>query len=1716
MKCMTGHREDRGQGIAGGGLRVGCGRGGRGWRVWGAWLGVVVGAGWAWGIAAQVVINEIHSAPDVDTEAVEFVELVNAGTNAVALGGWTFTDGFNYTFPATNLAAGGYVVVAQNPAALWAKFGVGALGPFNAQGTSQLSGQGERLTLRDAEGRVVDEVTYGLGFPWPTVGEPPGYSLELIHPGLDNDLGGHWRASVAGGATEPREEVYIEQNSVWRYFKGTQEPSIPAGGWRAIGFDDGGWLTGVAPVGYGSGGDPIRTELGDMRYNYSTVYFRRKFTVTDPGSVSGLLLEAVYDDGFKVWINGSNVLNVNISSGELPYTGTAGGARESAVYELFTLGGVGALRAGENVIAVQACNSSIGSSSDFFFDARLRSVTGPTGRGPTPGRQNAAYATNAPPAARQVAVVPEQPRAGESVRVSVKVTDPEGVASVVLEYQVVEPGAYIELGDAAYADPANWRSLAMNDLGADGDAVAGDDTYTCTVPASVQGHRRLVRYRMTVADGLGASVRLPYADDPQPNFAYFVYDGVPGWRGAVRPGVTAAVEVSAAEMGRLPTYHLIAKNRSVVEATWTSRYRGDAYLWWGTLVYDGRVYDHIRYRARGGVWRYSMAKNMWKFDFNRGHDFRARDNWGRRFRVGWTKLNLGASIQQGDYQHRGEQGMFESVGFRLFQLMGVPSPHTTFVTFRVIDGVAEAEAGTQYEGDFWGLYLAVEQEDGRFLEEHGLADGNLYKMEGGTGELNNLGPLGPTDKSDLNAFLGGQGGATDGWWRANLDLASYYGYQAVVQAIHHYDIADGKNYFYYRNPGSGRWTVVPWDLDLTWADNMYRAGAQGGDEPFKSRVLGGFAIPGPRPGISTEFRNRVREFRDLLWNQDEGYRLIDEYAALLRGPAGGWTILDADRAMWDFNPKMADGSYTDNPGSKAGQGRYYQWPLAPTVTKDFEGAVQLMKNYVVYRSTEAFLATGMRGLDAVANDPNRPVRPTAVYVGPAGFPVNQLRFEASAFLAGNPTNRFGAIQWRVGEVTRPQAPSYDPGEPQRYEIEATWQSTNTAPEWTVTVPPPAVKPGRVYRVRVQMVDDAGRASGWSGPVEFLVGEPDNYGALTNYLRVTEVMYEPGGDGVEFVELHNPSGSVTLALNGVAFTQGIDYTFPEGVQLAPGGYLVLAKTADVAAFRQAFGVDPSVLVLGPYEGSLANGGETVVLRTAAGGTDIVAFTYREGRGWPAAAAGGGHSLVWRGPSLGEQGTGAGNDPGQWRASTFRGGSPGRADPVVDDAVVLNEVVAHTDFATAYDSNDWIELYNRSETDFVFGPGWYLSDDAGEPAKWMIPVGTRVAGRGWVTFDEVTGFHNPTNTGFGLSKAGEQVVLAYLPGTAEDRLVDVVRFEGQENEWSWGRYPDGGPFWRALTPATRGEANGAPPAGVYFSEVMYHPPDLAGVDNTADEYLEWHNPGSVPVALYNASGAWRLNGAVDLVLPGNVEVPAWGYVVAVSFDPADGTALSRFTSRYGSKATNVVYAGPYTGKLANSADRIALERPQAPDVPGEPVSWVIVDEVYYADRAPWPVGADGWGEALHRSSFAGAGSDPARWRADLPTPGWESEGDGDGDGMPDDWERRYGLDPAYGADGAADADGDGLTNAEEYRAGTDPREAGSVLALQAVGAGADWRLRFQAVAGRAYVVESLDAIGGSGWVNVLDVPPPSATRWVEITNTLPRLGVGFFRVVIPPGP
>ena len=148
------------------------------------------------GARANVVINEIHYNGEPNNAANEFVELHNTGEEAVDLSGWFFNSGIEFQFPnGTEMAAGGYLVIAERPSSLQRDFGVAALGPYGGQ----LAGDGETLELRRADGFIADSVSYRSKFPWPVGAGGTGASMELINPGLDNDLGGS-----SGRGLQPR------------------------------------------------------------------------------------------------------------------------------------------------------------------------------------------------------------------------------------------------------------------------------------------------------------------------------------------------------------------------------------------------------------------------------------------------------------------------------------------------------------------------------------------------------------------------------------------------------------------------------------------------------------------------------------------------------------------------------------------------------------------------------------------------------------------------------------------------------------------------------------------------------------------------------------------------------------------------------------------------------------------------------------------------------------------------------------------------------------------------------------------------------------------------------------------------------------------------------------------------------------------------------------------------------------------------------------------------------------------------------------------------------------------------------------------------------------------------------------------------------------------------------------------------------------------------
>ncbi len=148
----------------------------------------------------EVVINEIQYHPALDggqTPPIEFVEVHNRSAGPVDLSAWRFTRGIPFNFPAGRiLPAGGFLVVAPDPAAVEARYGIsGVLGGF----TGGLQNSAEVIRLEDDLGNPADRLRYADDGGWPAAPDGGGNTLELRHPSLDNRLGFSWAASVAGG-----------------------------------------------------------------------------------------------------------------------------------------------------------------------------------------------------------------------------------------------------------------------------------------------------------------------------------------------------------------------------------------------------------------------------------------------------------------------------------------------------------------------------------------------------------------------------------------------------------------------------------------------------------------------------------------------------------------------------------------------------------------------------------------------------------------------------------------------------------------------------------------------------------------------------------------------------------------------------------------------------------------------------------------------------------------------------------------------------------------------------------------------------------------------------------------------------------------------------------------------------------------------------------------------------------------------------------------------------------------------------------------------------------------------------------------------------------------------------------------------------------------------------------------------------------------------------
>jgi hypothetical protein len=615
---------------------------------------------------------------------------------------------------------------------------------------------------------------------------------------------------------------------------------------------------------------------------------------------------------------------------------------------------------------------------------------------------------------------------------------------------------------------------------------------------------------------------------------------------------------------------------------------------------------------------------------------------------------------------------------------------------------------------------------------------------------------------------------------------------------------------------------------------------------------------------------------------------------------------------------------------------------------------------------------------------------------------------------------------------------------------------------------------------------------------------------TSLLKVNEWMASPAS-GEDWFELYNPNPQ-PVALGGLYLTDNLGNRTK--YQIPPRSFI----GAEASGFARFWADELPAQGADHVSFKLSAGGEALGI-FGPGGVQIDAVTFG-----PQAA----------GVSEGRLPDGA---AAMVRFPTTA--TPEESNYLPLTNVVINEVLTHSDPPL----EDAIELLNQSADSAPLG-GWYLSDARNTPRKFRIPEGTVLDPGEFIVFYEHAFNSDPNDAlSFALSSAkGDSLWLSEADAAGNlTGYRSSVKFGPAERGVSFGRHPTSvGVDFTALSRRTFGVddpdsveqfrlGTGLPNAGplvgpIVISEIMYHPPDLAGgADNVAHEYIELYNVTAFPVALAHPdhpTNTWRLRDAVKFQFPPGLVIPPGGHLLVVSFDPGTNlAAVADFRSRYGLTA-DAVMVGPYSGKLANNSDSVELLKPDEPQPltsanPGL-VPYILVDRVQYSDQPPWDPGADGFGESLHRVQLDQYGNDPANWIAATPTPGPQSSGppDTDGDGLPDAWELAHGLNPNSAADAHEDRDGDGLTNRDEYLAGTDPTDPTSTLRLDLAVDGSSV-LEFRAAAHRSYTIEYRVTLGSGAWTPLIHLDAAPTNLVWQITDPAPGQ-TRFYRVRTPRAP
>jgi len=975
--------------------------------------------------------------------------------------------------------------------------------------------------------------------------------------------------------------------------------------WTQREYNDSPWLKGAVGIGYDYG-SLIGLDVGAMMGVNQTVYARIPFVVGDVSVIDELTLRIRYDDGFVAYLNGHELVGDNAPGRhELAWNSGALNNRPDDVavnprdFDLTPYKDL--IVPGTNVLAIHGLNFGSRSSDLLILpeliateieSVNLSSAAEGYFHEPTPGGKNRGVVANLGPSIREVTANPLQPNGNEDLVVKVEVTETFGpVDGVWLFYRV-----NFDAG----------RSVQLFDDGLHDDEAAADGLYTGVVPASAYGPGDMVRWKILSYD---TKSNISY------NPPFLLKDGR-----RQSPEFFGTVVVDPSIRTALPVFQYFVQNISSAGTRSGTR---------ASVFYGDEFYDNVFVRLRGGYTTHGR-----KFEFNDGHHFLFDPNLPRV-----DEINL---------NERGADPTYirQVLAWETYANAGQP-------------GSLSFPLHVRRNGSYLAVRIFVEQPDRDLLRRNNLdPDGALYKMyddlqdgridgEGIHRKKTRL----DEDSSDLLALAGGidtRNAGRDAFLFDNVNIPATINYWASSVVMHENDHTH-KNYYAYRdtwdpvnNPnGTNEWMFLPWDKDLTFGRNSGISG-----------VIADQDWPGDIRSPSHPFFGcSEHQKRDYQWNC-----LID---ALHDNPTTRQMYLRRLRTLMD--------DLLQPPGTPTSELKFdrrideLQAQLEIELGgSSFRNNINLIKtNYLRTRRRHLFQNHSIHnpGYDQNAGIPDAQPADVVIDFDTVEFnPASGNQDEEYVELINLNSIAVDISGWKLEEG-----------------IEHLFPPGTVIPAYgALYVTPDAMafrhrtrSPKGGQQLLVQG-NYRGHLSSWGETVNLLndddilvntVTYPGDPSDQQRYVRITEMMYNPAdagdydNDAYEYIELQN-IGTASLQLDGVQFTDGVSFIFPN-TRLAAGEYVVVVK--DPVAFASRYTVPAGVQVFGPYDGQLSNGGENIKLEDSANGT-ILEFTYKDN--WYDSTDGEGFSLTIEDP--------AGSDLNQWdqkegwRPSATFDGSPGWDD------------------------------------------------------------------------------------------------------------------------------------------------------------------------------------------------------------------------------------------------------------------------------------------------------------------------------------------------------------------------------------------------------------------------------------------------------------------------